>query len=65
MFEKFKKFKAWCVRKVPKPLQKYEQKHPFTFWAVTITLVVLPFSPVTFALLHGASWLWTWMFAVK
>jgi len=60
-----KKIKDWCISKTPPWMQKAKAKYPKTFWTVTIILIILPFSPVTFAVLHSISWLWAWMFAVK
>lgn len=46
-----RKAKAWALMKTPKWMRRYMRSHPKTFWVVIIILLVLPFSPVTFALL--------------
>ena len=57
--------KKWIRRTAkrlsPAWLQRLAAKHPKTVGIVVVILIILPFSPVTFSLIH----LWTWLFAIK
>lgn len=60
-----KKIAKWCREKAPAWMLRLEAKYPKTFWTVMAVLIILPFSPVTFAVLHWLSSMWAWMFTVK
>ncbi len=45
----------------PAWLWRLAKKYPWTVGLVVVALVIAPFSPVTFSLLHGI----TWLFSIK
>jgi hypothetical protein len=61
----FKWLRSKCLALAPPFILKWKKKHPWTFWIVMATIIILPMSPVTIPVLHFLNSVWVWLFAVK
>jgi hypothetical protein len=59
------KIKAWCIKASPPWMLRWKANHPKSFWATMTVLVILPLSPVTFALIRLLSSIGMWFGLIK
>jgi len=60
-----KGMKAWCLKKSPPWMLRWKDRHPKSFWFTMAILIILPFSPVTFGLIHMISSFGMWVGLIK